>query len=116
LLQALFDHYSWAALATKEVMAEKSCHLFCFLIIIRIFCEFTHIPYLFVYKRGHTIEVEHPYIMELGNSLFMLWFPEGGFQGNIKTIPHLSSHHFSTLWQGIGRSGPTRRASLLALL
>jgi hypothetical protein len=97
-------------------MAEKSRHLFCFLIIIRIFREFTHIPYLFVYERGHTIEVEHPYIMELGNSLFAPRFPEGGFQGNIKTIPRLSSHRFSTLWQGIDRSWPTRRASLLALL
>src|ERR1700733_6691390 len=72
------------ALAKGSVknQSKKSHQLLQFLIIVNIVHEFAHIARSFIHKTElDTVEVkDHPYAIELSNSLFALRFTEGGFQ------------------------------------
>jgi hypothetical protein len=72
------------ALAKDSIknQSKNSHQLLQFLVIVNIVHEFAHIARSFIHKNElDTMEVkDHPYAIELGNSLFALRFTEGGFQ------------------------------------
>jgi len=66
----------------SKTSQKKSHDLLHFLITVIIVHKFAHIARSFFHETElMTIKIEdHSYTVELGNSLFTLWFPEAGFQ------------------------------------